>query len=89
MVILTVIGQSDGCIDNANSYNDFIPKALTHSFRLAEMFRKELMIKIFLERQIFGLFLNNYSQVSLALMLTFLSGSYSYYLNFKLWEHIE
>ena len=54
MVISTVIGQSDGCIDNANSYNDFIPQALTHSFRLAEMFRKELMIKIFLDKNILG-----------------------------------
>ena len=75
MVISIVIGQSDGCVDNANSYNDFIPKALTHSFRLAEMFGKELVIKIFLERQSFGLFLNNYSQVPLALMSTFLAGS--------------
>ena len=49
-----MIGQSDGCLENANSYSDFISKALTHSFRLAEVFRKVFMIKIFLDKNILG-----------------------------------
>lgn len=66
-----VIGEGDWGVNNTDLDSNFMPKPLAHSFRLAEVFKTECMIKMLLhkdcssplERQICNLFLNSNPKV--------------------------